>query len=114
MTIKDEIAGLKNAVFIQGHWVDELVDKLVSEFKINKKNIKVEDRLKNKKKGVIFMPKEMIKDYIGKKVSITVFNNAFAFNGILESFEGNWIKVSTKKNIQIINIDHIQSIVISK
>ena len=50
VTIKDEIAGLKNAVFIQGHWVDELVDKLVSEFKINKKNIKVEDRLKNKRK----------------------------------------------------------------
>ena len=50
VTIKDEIAGLKNAVFIQGHWVEELVDKLVSEFKINKKNIKVEDRLKNKKK----------------------------------------------------------------
>ena len=50
VTIKDEIAGLKNAVFIQGHWVDELVGKLVSEFKINKKNIKVEDRLKNKKK----------------------------------------------------------------
>ena len=50
VTIKDEISGLKNAVFIQGHWVDELVDKLVTEFKINKKNIKVEDRLKNKKK----------------------------------------------------------------
>ena len=50
VTIKDEIAGLKNAVFIQGHWVDELVEKLVSEFKINKKNIKVEVRLKNKKK----------------------------------------------------------------
>ena len=50
VTIKDEIAGLKNALFIQGHWVDELVEKLVSEFKINKKNIKVEDRLKNKKK----------------------------------------------------------------
>ena len=50
VTIKDEIAGLKNAVFIQGHWVDELVDKLVSEFKINKKNIKVEDKLKKKKK----------------------------------------------------------------
>ena len=30
--------------------VDELVEKLVSEFKINKKNIKVEDKLKNKKK----------------------------------------------------------------
>ena len=50
VTIKDEIAGLKNALFIQGHWVDELVEKLVSEFKINKKNIKIEDRLKNKKK----------------------------------------------------------------
>ena len=50
VTIKDEISGLKNALFIQGHWVDELVDKLVTEFKINKKNIKVEDRLKTKKK----------------------------------------------------------------
>ena len=50
VTIKDEISGLKNALFIQGHWVDELVEKLVTEFKINKKNIKVEDRLKTKKK----------------------------------------------------------------
>ena len=50
VTIKDEIAGLKNAVFIQGHWVDELVDKLVTEFKINKKNIKVEDKIKSHKK----------------------------------------------------------------
>ncbi len=50
VTIKDEISGLKNAVFIQGHWVDELVEKLINEFKINKKIIKIEDRLKNKKK----------------------------------------------------------------
>ena len=50
VTIKDEIDGLKNAVFIQGHWVDELVLKLVSEFKINKNNIKVEDRIKKNKK----------------------------------------------------------------
>ena len=60
------------------------------------------------------MPKEMIKDYIGKKVSITVFNDAFAVNGILDSVEGNWIKVESKKTIQIINADHIQSIVIAK
>ena len=53
VTIKDEISGLKNALFIQGHWVDELVEKLVTEFKINKKNIKVEDRLKTKKKKII-------------------------------------------------------------
>ena len=50
VTIKEEIDGLKNAVFIQGHWVDELVLKLVSEFKINKNNIKVEDRIKKNKK----------------------------------------------------------------
>ena len=50
VTIKDEIDGLKNAVFIQGHWVDELLLKLVNEFKINKNNIKVEDRIKKNKK----------------------------------------------------------------
>ena len=60
------------------------------------------------------MPKEMIKDCLNKKVSITVFNSAFAVTGILVSAEGNWIKVENKKNIQIINIDHIQSITIVK
>ena len=50
VTIKDEISGLKNVIFIQGHWVDELVEKLIEEFKINKRIIKVEDRLKTKKK----------------------------------------------------------------
>ena len=50
VTVKDEISGLKNAIFIQGHWVDELVEKLIEEFKINKRIIKVEDRLKTKKK----------------------------------------------------------------
>lgn len=50
VTVKDEISGLKNVIFIQGHWVDELVEKLIEEFKINKRIIKVEDRLKTKKK----------------------------------------------------------------
>ena len=50
VTVKDEIFGLKNAIFIQGHWVDELVEKLIEEFKINKRIIKIEDRLKTKKK----------------------------------------------------------------
>ena len=50
VTVKDEISGLKNAIFIQGHWVDELVEKLIEEFKINKRIIKVEDGLKTKKK----------------------------------------------------------------
>ena len=50
VTVKDEISGLKNVIFIQEHWVDELVEKLIEEFKINKRIIKVEDRLKTKKK----------------------------------------------------------------
>lgn len=50
VAIKDEVSGLKNVVLIQGHWVNELVEKLINEFKINKKIIKIEDRLKNKKK----------------------------------------------------------------
>ena len=50
VTVKDEISGLKNVIFIQGHWVDELVEKLIEEFKINKRIIKIEDRLKTKKK----------------------------------------------------------------
>ena len=50
VTVKDEISGLKNVIFIQWHWVDELVEKLIEEFKINKRIIKVEDRLKTKKK----------------------------------------------------------------
>ena len=60
------------------------------------------------------MPKEMIKDFINKKVSITVFNSAFAVTGILVASEGNWIKIETKRDFEIINVDHIQSMVIAK
>lgn len=60
------------------------------------------------------MPKEMIKDLIGKKVQISVFNDAFVTTGELVSAEANWIKVDTKKQIKLINTDHIQSIVVSK
>lgn len=49
VTIKD-IQGMKNAVFIQGYWVNELVNILTEEFKLKKSLIKVEDRLKMKKK----------------------------------------------------------------
>lgn len=60
------------------------------------------------------MPKEFLKEYIGKKVSITIFNDTFAVSGTLISSDGNWIKVENKKNIQIINADHIQQIVVIK
>ena len=67
-----------------------------------------------KKKGGILMPKDMIKDLIGKKVQVAVFNDAFVTTGELVSVEGNWIKVDTKKQIKLINADHIQTIVVSK
>jgi small nuclear ribonucleoprotein (snRNP)-like protein len=66
------------------------------------------------KNGGKHMPKEFLKEYIGKKVSITIFNDAFAVSGTLISSDGNWIKVENKKNIQIINADHIQQIVVIK
>lgn len=50
VTIKEDISGLKNAVFIQGYWVNELITTLVEEFKLKKNLIKVEDRLKLKSK----------------------------------------------------------------
>jgi small nuclear ribonucleoprotein (snRNP)-like protein len=56
----------------------------------------------------------MIKDLIGKKVQVAVFNDAFVTTGELVSVEGNWIKVDTKKQIKLINADHIQTIVVSK
>lgn len=49
VTIKD-IQGMKNAIFIQGYWVNELVNILTEEFKLKRSLIKVEDRLKIKHK----------------------------------------------------------------
>ncbi len=42
------------------------------------------------------MPTELMKDFIGKVCSITLFNESFGITGKIISIEGNWIKVSEK------------------
>ena len=49
VTVKDELFGLKNCLLLQGHFVDEMVQTLTAELKINKKFINVVDKLKSNK-----------------------------------------------------------------
>lgn len=56
------------------------------------------------------MPKELMKEFIGKVCSIILFNASFGVTGKIIGVEENWIKVQTKKDIQLINGDMIQNI----
>lgn len=66
---------------------------------------------KQKNKGVKrIMPVEMIKEYIGKTVTIYVEGELGGFQGIILSIEGNWLKVEEKKHVRLINGDMITQI----
>ena len=68
---------------------------------------------KNKKKGVKRkMPKELIQEFIGKTCSISLFNESFAISGKIIAIEENWLKVETKREVQLINGDMIRNIAI--
>jgi len=56
------------------------------------------------------MPKELMKEFIGKVCSIILFNASFGVTGKIIAVEENWIKVQTKKDMQLINGDMIQNI----
>ncbi|MCQ2587527.1 MAG: hypothetical protein MJ174_05365 [Treponema sp.] len=63
------------------------------------------------KKGVKkTMPVEMIKEFIGKTVSIYVEGELGGFQGKILSMEGNWLKVEEKKHIRLVNGDMITQI----
>lgn len=68
----------------------------------------------NKKRGVKRnMPKELIKDFIGKVCSISIFNDSFGVCGKIVAVEDNWIKVvpyRSKTEIKLINGDMIRDI----
>lgn len=66
---------------------------------------------KNKKKGVKRnMPKELMKEFIGKVCSIVLFNDSFGVAGKIVAIEENWIKVEEKKTVRLINGDMIKDI----
>ncbi len=56
------------------------------------------------------MPVEMLKDYIGKTVTIYVEGELGGFQGTILSMEGNWLKVEEKKFIRLVNGDMITQI----
>ena len=56
------------------------------------------------------MPVELIKDYIGKLVTIYVEGELGGFQGTILGVEGNWLKVEEKKHIRLVNGDMITQI----
>lgn len=70
--------------------------------------------VKRKRKGVKRnMPTEMIKEFIGKECTVTLFNEVSGVRGTIVAVEENWIKVEEKKKVRIINGDMIRDIAIS-
>lgn len=56
------------------------------------------------------MPTELIKEFIGKVCSISLFNEMTAFMGKIVAMENNWIKVEEKNTVRLINGDMIRDI----
>ena len=56
------------------------------------------------------MPTELMKDFIGKVCSISLFNEISGFVGRIVAMENNWIKVEEKNTIRLINGDMIRDI----
>lgn len=56
------------------------------------------------------MPKELVKEYLGKVCLISVLDDAFGISGKIIAVEDGWIKVQTRKEDTIINGDFIRSI----
>ncbi|MBQ6265623.1 MAG: hypothetical protein IJK60_09275 [Clostridia bacterium] len=60
------------------------------------------------------MPIEMLREYIGKKVTIVCAGGGMGFEGTIVRIEDNWIKLEGKKHIQIVNCDAVNYINIKK
>ena len=72
-------------------------------------------RLKRKRKGEkTKMPTEMLKEFLNKDCTITLFNEIVGVQGKIVAIEENWIKVEEKKRTRIINGDMVRDISISR
>ena len=80
---------------------------------INKKDYLMYKKLVQKK-GNNKMPEKMLKEFIGKEVTVMMYNESFAYTGVIVEVQDSWIKFETKKDIQIINGDMIRNITIKK
>ena len=62
---------------------------------------------KNKRKKGRKMPQELIKEFVGKVCSISLYNDSFGITGRILEIEENWMKVKYKNNIQLVNGDMV-------
>lgn len=56
------------------------------------------------------MPQELMKEFIGKVCSITLFNAVSGITGKIISIEDNWLKVQEKDTVRLVNGDMIRDI----
>lgn len=56
------------------------------------------------------MPTELIKEFMGKVCSISLFNESFGVTGKIVALENNWIKIEEKDSIRLVNGDMIRDI----
>jgi len=67
--------------------------------------------IQRKRKGKIRkMPTELIKEFIGKVCSISLFNESFGITGKIVALEDNWIKIEEKDTVRLVNGDMIRDI----
>jgi len=65
---------------------------------------------KIKKKGDIIMTNDVVKKYIGKNCRISTGSFGTNVAGKIIGVNENWIEVETKKGVEIINAEFVQSI----
>ncbi len=58
------------------------------------------------------LPKEMIKEVIGKVCSIVIFDTSFGYTARILEVEDNWLKIKGESGITIINGDMVKEITI--
>lgn len=50
---------------------------------------------------------ELIQRFLGKNCIIYMGSFGGDFQGVIESVEGNWVTVRTKKSVEAVNLDYI-------
>lgn len=56
------------------------------------------------------MPENLMKEFVGKVCSISLFNESFGIVGKIVLVEDNWMKVEEKDTLRLVNIDMIRDI----
>ncbi|MGQ9779751.1 MAG: DUF6897 domain-containing protein [Bacillota bacterium] len=56
------------------------------------------------------MTNEILKKYIGKNCYISTGPFGTSIVGIISDINENWLEITTKKNIQLVNAEFVQSI----